>query len=625
MTLLMEGIMRLSKVLISLLLLPLGLASPPVNLARQDKQKETKPEAAKKGESEGRDERSAWREQALQALTSIIEEADKVEDFRDRVRLKARAAGLLCKQNEPGTRRQFRILLVSISHYHPQGKTSEEAHWLQTQLRQEVIQEAMRCDPQFADELARSVVEKPEDADQEDKQRAAADPQVELKERSERAERWASLALQAFPEDPERAVKLAEKSLDEAVVVPSLLNLFIPLRMSLGAERSNPLFERALTYLVRNPSLSTFQLQLLAVYIFPDLQLGRLPSETPVAPVVAPRVIHQFLNLALSVLAHTTSWLEQQGASGSSEQQQVSAHAYFLSQQLRAKFEEFGTAEAVVSLNALADQLGKNLSAGDRRMVEANANPQASVGSLLNLAKAEKDPRHRDAYYAQAAISAYSSGDYNGAVRITEKIENLEVRRTVEQQIKRVLVSALVERGQFDDAIKYAREFESPAERAVMLNLVARALAKKEDGRTRAEPLLIEAEQAAVKADDSVEKAQALLWITETYGQIESARAYAALSQAVKSINNAFDEKGNPKFLTVLPAGQRQNFARQQVRATDLFRLDSLFQQLAQRDFMTTTSIAQGLKRLELRLAAQLAACRGVVAMDEKKAASDSR
>lgn len=617
--------MRLSKILTSLILLPLVLTSLPVTLARQETQKETKPEVGKKERTESRDERSPWHEQAVQLLNTILQEADKVEDFRERVRLKARAAGLLWKQNEPGARSQFRVLLASIAQYQPQGKASEEVNWLRTQLRQEVIQEAMRCDSQFADELAKAGAEKPKDADQEDKQKAATDPQANLKEGNERAERWSSLALQTLSEDPQRAAKLAEKSLDEGVVARSLFNLFIPLKMSLGAERTNPLFERALTYLVRNPSLSTFQLQLLAVYIFPDLQLGRLPSESPVAPVVAQPVIHQFLNLGLRVLADTASWLEQQGTSGSSEQQQVSAHAYFLSQQLHAKFEQFGAAEAVASVNSLVDRLSKGLRVDVRRMVEANANPQASVGSLLDLAKAEKDPTHRDAYYAQAAMSAYSSGDYNGAMRITEKIENLEARRTVEQQIKRVLVSVFVERGQFDDAIKYAREFASAAERAVMLNLVARALAKKKDEHTRAESLLVEAEQAAVKADDSVEKAQALLWITETYRHVESARVFAALGQAVKSINNAIDEKGNPKVSTVLPAGQRQNSALHQVRATDLFRLDSLFQQLAQRDFMTTTSIAQDLSRLELRLGAQLAACQGILAPNQKKADSDSR
>lgn len=611
--------MGLSRELIGVLAFCVAVNSSLIMSAQQEKQKETNVE-----QPESRDERSVWREQALQTLNAIIQDVDKVEDFRERVRLKARAAGLLCKQDEVGARRQFRVLLASIVQYQPQGKPPEEIAWLQTQLQQEVIEEAMHCDPQFADELAKSVAEKPKVAEQEDRQKATPDPQADLRMRSDRAERWARLALQALAEDPERAAKLAERSLDEGLVARSLFNLFIPLRMSLGAERINPLFERALTYLLKNPSLSTFQLQLLAVYIFPDLQIGNLPSETPVIPVMAPPGIQQFLSLALKVLANTASWLEQQTTSGSTEQrQQWSAHAYFLSRQLQAKFEHYGTSEAVASLNLLVDQLGKRLSTDVRLTVEANVNPQANVGSLLDLAKVEKDPTRRDGYYAQAAMSAYSSGDYHNALRITEKIENSEARRAVEQQIKRVLVSVFVERGQFDDAIKYAREFESPAERAVMLNLVARALAKKKDEHLRAEPLLFEAEQTAVKADDSVEKAQALLWITETCAQVGSARAFAVLSQAVKSINSAFDEKGNPKPSTVQPVGQRQNSARQQVRATDLFKLDALFRQLAQRDFMTTTNIAQGLSQLELRLAAQLAACQGILASGEKK--SDSR
>ncbi len=608
-----EAIMNVSRSLINALLLSLILNAPLGVLAQEKAPKQTEPDAPEISEPSEEDQ-TAQRELALQTLNAIIPEIDKIKDFRERVRLKARAAGLLWNEREAQARLQFQQLLRSIAQYQLEGEESNVVKWRRNQLRQEVIQEAMRYDREFAEELAKWRAEKDEETDREEAETPPADPKADLKERAARADRLVALALQTFSENPERALKLADESLAEGVVSPQLLNLLIPLKMSLGANRTNPLFERVLTLLLQNPYLTTFQLQILAVYIFPDLQLGNLPSEKLAVPVVAASQIHQFFDLMLRILKRTARWLEQMSSSMPAEtREQLSQHAYFLARQVQPKLERYGTPDAVVALNALIDQLGRPLTQEQRQMIEANANPRANIAKILDLAKQETEPSRRDAYYAQAAMSAYGSGDYHNALKIAERIEDREQRQHLVQQIKQLLVQVFTERGEFNAAARYARELEPLSQRAWGLNWVARALAKKED-RLRAVPLLVEAEHTARKLGDSVEKAQVMLWITETHVQLESLRAFELLSHAVKSINRAFDEKGRPRFSLASPVGSVRPSARRKIQATNLFRFEPLFPKLAREDFTRVIGIAQELDRPELRLTAQLIACRAILA-----------
>jgi hypothetical protein len=618
----MEVIMSLSRLLLGILVMSLAPNAPLDVFAQQGTQKESKPSAPKAEQPQTEEERVAWKELAMQTLGTIIPEIDKVEEIHDRIRLKVRATGLLWKQDEPLARLRFRQILASIDQHQPEGKTPQEIGWLKDQLRQTVIQEVLRHDRPFADELAKSQAEKVEETKRDETGKPASDPGASLKERADRADRLATLAMQTFSEDPERALKLAEDSLAEGVVSPQLFTLLIQSRMSLGATRANPLFERIMPLLLQNPYLSAPQLQLVAIYIFPDLQLGNMPSESTTAPVVASPLIQAFFDLALGVLTRATRLIENTPPSARTEQwQQMSMHAYFLTRQLQPKFEQYGTTDAVATLSSLVNQLSKHLTQEQRQMVEANANPQANVGNVLNLAEREQEPNRRDAYFAQAAMSAYGSGDYINALKIAERIINPEVRQQIQDQIKQLLVQVLAGREEFDAAAKYARELHQPFQRAWGLFWVARALAKKED-LLRCIPLLSEAEQTTTKLDDSVEKAQLMLWITEVYVQIESLRSFELLSQTVKSINGAYDKEGLPKFTLNLPGGQNRPPARKGP-VTEGWNIEPLFQKLARKEFPRALSITLEFSRLEFRLLAQLAVCQAVLTPSQEERKSE--
>lgn len=474
----------------------------------------------------------------------------------------------------------------------------------------------MRHDRRFAEELVKSQAEKAKGTEGHETEKSRSDPDASLRERTGRANRLANLAASILRENPEQALKLAEESLAEGVVSVPLLTILIPLKISLGAARTNPLFERVLALLLPNAYVTTLELQGLAIYIFPDLQLGSLPSESLAIPVVPQPLIHRFFDLALRTFTRTLDQIER-APSSSERRQQLSMHAYFLTRQLQPKFERHGTAETVVTINSLADRLSRQLTQEQRLMVEANANPQANVGKILDLAKQETEPSRRDAYYAQAAMSAYGSGDYHNALKIAERIENRDLRQQLEQQIKQLLVQIFADRGEIDAAARLARELEPLSQRAWGLFWVARALAKKQDDKPRAWPLLVEAEQTAMKLDESVEKAQTLLWIIEVHLQIGSSRSFELLSHVVKSINGAFDDKGNPRFLMTSPTSPNRSGMMSRAQATDVFQFEPLFQKLARQDFLRTVAMALGLSRPELRLAAQLAACQAVLETEQ--------
>ncbi|RMG55272.1 MAG: hypothetical protein D6723_03075 [Acidobacteria bacterium] len=582
--------------------------------ARRSLQKETPPENQQS--VSGAEESSGQREQVLQTLRGLIPMIEEVEDIRDRVRLKARAAGLLWSSDRPQARFQFRRLLSAIDEYPFEGKKSEDAAAMREQLRREVILEVTRYDRQFAEELAhRASRESEESKSQPEKHRTTGvatgpDQQRTIeRERYQRAIRLAALAHQSMSDDPERALKLAEESMAEGIVTFQIFPLLIPLKRALGTDRVNPLFERTLTLLLEHPRLTTQELQLLAIYIFPDLQLGNMPGPGEVAPVVSLPLIRQFLELALRTFTRT----QQQLAIASKERRQrLVMHAYFLTQQLRPKFEQYGSPEAITALMSISDQLATLLTEEQRQVIEANAQPQANVAKMLELAERATDPGRRDAYRAQAAMSAYASGDYVNALNIAKRIEDREMRTRVEQQIKKLLTQVFAERGEFDAALKYAREVSDPVERASMLNMVARIWVQKEKGAF-VMPILVEAEQIVAELPDSVEKAMVMLWITETHIAGESERAFSVLAKAVESINRAFDEKGRPKYRRPLESGRAGRSNEILPRMTDMFRLEPIFRQLGRRDFDRTVAIALELNRRALRLQAELAACEGAL------------
>ena len=606
--------MKLSKFVIhpvaSVLILSLMLGA-----AKQSPRKETAPENQQS--VSGAEESSGQREQALQTLRGLIPMIEDVEDIRDRVRLKARAAGLLWSHDHPQARLQLQQLLATIDEYPFEGKKDEDAKMMKEQLRREVILEVTRYDRQFAEELAHRASQGSEEATSQPEKHptthAATGPDQQRaieRERYQRAIRLAALAHQSMPDDPERALKLAEESMAEGIVTFQIFPLLIPLKRALGTDRVNPLFERTLALLLEHPRLTTRELQLLAVYIFPDLQLGNMPGSSEVTPAVSLPLIRRFLELTLMTFTRTQQHL---ALVSKERRQRLVMHAYFLTQQLRPKFEQYGSPEAITALISISDQLAALLTEEQRRVIEANAQPQANVAKMLELAERATDSKKRDAYRAQAAMSAYASGDYVNALNIAKRIENREMRTQVEQQIKKLLTQVFAERGEFDAALKYARELSDPAERASMLNMVARIWVQKEKGAF-VMPILVEAEQIVAELPDSVEKARVMLWITKTHILGESGRAFQALAKAVESINRAFDEKGRPKYRRrsrSRRAGRSNEFIP---RVTDLFRLEPIFRRLGRQDFGRTVTIALELKWQALRLLAELAACEGALA-----------
>ena len=147
--------------------------------------------------------------------------------------------------------------------------------------------------------------------------------------------------------------------------------------------------------------------------------------------------------------------------------------------------------------------------------------------------------------------------------------------------------------------------------RALLLAKVTRALLDKQN-IPRASEVLSEAEKTIGKGKDGMEKAQALLLITEVKIRLDPTQGFESMEATVKAFNEA-DAAPAPKADAAPGIGSMMK-----TMLAGMFRLGSpdfgpSFSLLAATDFNRAIQLAQKLTRKDGAVLAQLAACRGVL------------
>lgn len=570
--------------------------------------------AAKDGQAEswpGEELLSLWRKQALYDITFIMSEADKVEGIRDSVYIKSRACKILWDRDLEAVRAEFLRTAEAIENYTSDELTPQQLKWLRHDLWAELIKEAVRHDTAFASKLEKLKAEK-------EKQRITDQP-AEAKVISDgqwfKADMLAQLAAEALQDgDPKQALTWVKESLSVGAPVMKLANLMIPLRTSLGAAEVDPVFEGFLKLMVMAPRPTPVSLNVLAVYAFPDLQAGLDRREARTA--VRPAVVQMFVATALAVLTESLKAVEALSPKVSPKEANVlKSQAYAVAARLQPRLEQYATPDQAKHLNSIVAGLGERLGREQRQSVDSFIQPQPEPSKLLESAEKEYNPYKRDGYYQGAVTAALRAGDHATALDIASRIYDPQMRQFIEREINLAAVYREIGKGNFHEALTAARRLMWP-ERVSALSQIAQAVAEKGD-KDWAMTTLLEAEYAAEKMDNSLDKSARLGDVARAYLAIEPERAFEVLSTIVSSANGAFDIDG--KSIRVRSdAGESFRLPNNEVRVAGLLNVDHIFEVLAGRDYMRANLIAQSLTRRELRLNAQLAVCRGILKSEKR-------
>lgn len=295
---------------------------------------------------------------------------------------------------------------------------------------------------------------------------------------------------------------------------------------------------------------------------------------------------------------------------------------YMTGQRLLPYFTRYLPEKAVLfrgALEAIAVRLKQNT------LMESVQKLSQSGGAdeLEKQAESVKDSFQRDLLYFRAALTASGAGEFQRALALAEKISAEDFRGELESNVRFSASTDLLGKGEIDASLDYAKEISDVRRRALLLAKIARALVDKQN-IPRASEVLSEAEKTIGGGKDGMEKAEALLIITEVKIRLDPAQGFETMEATVKAFNEAdAAPAARPEAAVGIGSMMKAMLA-------GMFRLGSpdfapSFSMLAGTDFNRAIQLAQKLTREDGAVLAQLAACRGVLIKQAEKKSQPRR
>jgi tetratricopeptide (TPR) repeat protein len=552
-----------------------------------EKKAKIKPEKAEKNES-------PLQQNALAALDRLLDAAKNAGDDKLKIRTQARVADVLWPFAETRARQLFEESFQAISSAQltepnrqafplaAQDKASSK-----TTLQGEVLSIIARRDEALAGKLLDSLVGKNE--------KDGMPP-----DRSQRDALFLQTAERVANTNPEYSVRLAQVTLENGIN-PAIIGVLQTLRQSSPAQ-ADALYRSVLATARRDSVHSTVNLSLLASYALPGFTEANKPG---VEQQASPQVI-ELLNFAYEV------YTQMAFGDGSSSTPQSAGNPidYFTGQQFLPYFARF-LPEKAPAFRGAVESLGRQIPQSEMRETVNNVTKTGSPEDLTAQAEKVKDPLQRDLLYFRAASAASSRNDFERALTISGKIDNTELRESLDSFTRFQAASMLTSKNDTDTALRYARGVSNIAQRAVVFAKIARALFEQKN-LARASEIMDEAEIITEKANTGMEKAQAALIIAEVRARLNPSQGFEKMNGVVKFFNQVENSIKPPK---------EQSFdinAMMLAMLNSIFRLEkpnfsSSFSLLARHDFNRALNLARELTNKEYSLAAQLAVCRSVL------------
>ncbi|MDQ3744314.1 MAG: hypothetical protein M3444_08025 [Acidobacteriota bacterium] len=554
---------------------------------------------------------------ALTMLDQLFETAKGFEDDVLRIRTQAHIADVLWPYDEPRARRQFEESFHAVTSARaasPDDAAPPGGSFMQTsplsELQNEVLALITRRDADLAEKLIKSAGEDSPDKNSEAKARTNAS-------QNGRYDLYLQAALSIAQSDPERAAQLAQASLNGGVS-PDIIKVLFTLR-STSPVAADALFSAALAAARQDSRRASMNVATLAPYALPEfttMGAGAMPQ--PALPLV-----REFLNFAYDTFLQLSGVAAQLGLPGANYGPVApNPMDYMTGQRLLPSFVRYMPDKAATFRQTL-DAVARNAQQGQEGDAVGKMLQTGSADEMLEQAQSEQNKFLKDLLYTRAAMSAMTSGDFERALSVIEKLGDEGRRASLGSIIRLQASSAALKKEDFDSALRYAEGVSDLRQRAYLYGTIARALLDKNNGGRAAE-VLDEAERTIGKADDDAVKANALLIIAEVKARLDPGRGFEAVGVAVKAFNRA-DSAEAHKSRVSAPAGGNISLAAilNSALRLDAPNFETVFSALAKVDFNRTVQLARALDKQERAVASQLAACRGILSVKPERAAQD--
>ena len=582
--------------------LSLSLSLP---IIAQDKK--TKPEPKKPAEAETKAESerllTPTQQQALFLLDSLFDKAKEFNDQQARIRVQGQIADTLWEYDEERARRQFEEAYRAIDDL----KVKEEPNFgvfgssPKSQLRTELLRMISSRDSKLADKLLKTIPNTPS---------TTSSPFTQIfGTQTEQSSVSMNLALALAPEDPKRAAQMVESSL-QGGISPMLIQVLMIIKQK-EPEIADRLFLQAVTFAQKDTAQPIMRLLMLAPYAFPNL--GGQAASTGVNTLPPnPILIEQFLNLAYNSIMQQLN-VAQPSATDTESQQMARAIApldYLSVQQILPLFQQYQPEKAAL-INGRLQQLGGNLSSEQRSQMDNLSsffNGGNNVSDLVSKADRETNPQQKDMLYLTAASQAMAKGDFDEAISLLDKIKMEEMKSSLGSVIRMQAATKALEKGEVDTAYRYAKDVPDLSLRADVFGNMAQKLVEKRD-LARAAEMLDDAEKSLSKANQTPQKASALLSLTAAAAKIDASHGFNILKTAVETINRTDFDPASFGELDMLRSAANGSLMSGMVA----FKFDSSFAPLARADYQRALLLAQTIEKKELSVPAQVSVCRGAL------------
>jgi hypothetical protein len=469
------------------------------------------------------------------------------------------------------------------------------------QLRSELLNQIAARDADLAEELAKSIADKADNASRDcingsaDCGSAASDLAFTLvargapsKDYAERRELLMSAAMQVVEREPQQAMAFAQMSV--ALGISSNLARLLTLMRTVDAERADLLFSNAVARLEESPTIELTELHTLGSFVV------SVVNSSPRLPLARQLVI-RFLNLALNRMSTF-------GMSSPEMTNRDESAAYFVGRQLTELVTRY--------LPERAGQLRRDL--GDAAVAANEVGTYESLsepielgprapGDIARAASEATDKAECDSLWARAALEWLARGDIREAREAALGITNEATRDRVLAQIIRRCSSEK----RIEDALELSRRVSDISLRSDMVVILANAALASRD-ETRAAELLNEAASYSAKAP-MVDRARSLIRIAGGFAAFDDLRAFDILQSGIKAINDTNKRQQDQKDE---PASSTKSNGPRYVALDDLnsASLGRTLAALATSDFDRALGLAQQLSVQDASIEAQLAVCR---------------
>ena len=582
---------------------------------------------------------AARRATAISLITSLAEEARGFRDETLRARVQARAADALWETDAERGRALFRRAwdAAEVSDRESIRRSEEErrantrsggasVYTSPRNLRGEILRLAAKRDRALGEEFLARL----DDARKQERESAAAKTtEATLSSNPNNSEAVSAavrqrleLATQLLRDgDIEQALRYADPALRR--VDQQVLRFLVALRQH-NAMMADKVYAALLASAAGDAATDANTISMLSSYIFtPGLFIeirGGGYSVSQSSDIPAPDNIPAdlragFFGLAAQVLLRPLAPVDQDRSSSGR------AGTYFVIARLLPLFEQHAPDKAP-ALRAQLGALTPDAPAeyrGEHPLLTKGLSPASEtydgVERALDKLDTAKNAEERDAIYVEAAFAAEAKNDPR-AREFADKIDHTEMRRSLRAHLDYSDISKAIRKKDAEEIVRLAKAGEiSSIQRVWAYTEAARLLVKKD--RTRALEVLDEATTETRRIDGAdADRARAMLAVATLLYELDRARVWTLMPDAVKTINAVSDFSGEDGQLVV--RFQTRNMGSIRTDDAPHFNLQPLFALLAGEDMDRAVELARNFTAEAPRAVATLAIA-GAVLKDKSK------